>query len=678
MAVRYDDNSISQLKGAERVRLRPEALLGSKGIDGARHGIYEIVGNASDEQLAGFGNKLDIALYEDGSVSVRDYGRGVPLGWNEKEQNWNYYLIYEELYAGGKYDDNQDFLKTITDWDNFKITDVPYLFKVGLNGLGAAATQCTSEYCIVESYRDGQMKRMEYKDGNHCLDALIEEPTDKPNGTFVKWKPDVRVFTDVNIGSKWLDKLCKSLAYVSGFDVTFDNKGTIKEYKGSSIEEEMKESTGSCTMVHNFTHEVDKSGDVCICFADIAVGVGGRGSEFFHNKVEVKGGVHAEAVSNAQYNFFSSLFKKRGLKLNPSDYSGKFSYIISSLSNKVSYRGQTKDSLDDDYVYRCISEAIYNMFEMEYAKGSDWIMDIVEEIQKNIENRMAVAELSKNLKDVEKASKKGKASMKFRPCEAYGKNPDEVEFWIMEGDSAGNSFKNARDPKYQCFLTIRGKSLNVFKSTLDKLIANREIRDIISVLGCGVDLGIDDFESFDISKLRVGKIIFASDADIDGLHIRMLLFLIFYKLFPELLVQGKVFVAQTPLHVINLKNDTSVYCMTDDERNKKIEEIGSYNIKSIDRFKGLGEVNADQLWDTTLNPDTRTLVPLKIDRNDTDIYDVIECLFGKSTDRRKKAILGSMLGSDYDEVMDSIDEMIEYVNNLDLSQVEYEDVTVNA
>ena len=199
----------------------------------------------------------------------------------------------------------------------------------------------------------------------------------------------------------------------------------------------------------------------------------------------------------------------------------------------------------------------------------------------------------------------------------------------------------------------------------------------ISVLGCGVELGIDDFDSFDIRKLRVGKIIFASDADIDGLHIRMLLFLIFYKLFPELLVQGKVYVAQTPLHVINLKNDTSVYCMTDEERNAKIKEIGMGNIKSIDRFKGLGEVNANQLWDTTVNPETRTLIPIKIDRNDTDIYDVIECLFGKSTDRRKRTILGSMLGEDYDSVMGSIDEMVEYVNNLDLSRVEYEDVTVN-
>ena len=676
MAVRYDDNSIDQLLGAERVRKRPEALLGSKGIDGARHGVYEIVGNASDEQLAGFGNKLDIALYEDGSVSVRDYGRGVPLGWNEKIKNWNYYLIYEELYAGGKYDDNQEYLRTVTDWANFKVTDVPYLFKVGLNGLGAAATQCTSEYCIVESYRDGVMRRMDYKKGEHCLDALIEEKTDQPNGTFVRWKPDATVFSDVNIGAKWLDKLCKSLSYVAGFDVTFNNVGVVKNYKGSNIEEEMRNSTGVSVLASNFTHEVDSVGDICICFANVALGKGGRGSEFFHNKVEVRGGVHAEAVSNAQFNFFSEVFKKRGLRVTTSDYSGKISFIVSALSNKVSYRGQTKDSLDDGYVYRCISEAIYNTFQTELAKGSKWLMDVIDEIESSIQNRLAVAEISKNLKNVGKASKKGKASEKFRTCEEYGKNPDKVEFWIMEGDSAGNSFKYARDQKYQCFLTIRGKSLNVFKAKLERLIANKEIRDIISILGCGVELGIDDFESFDISKLRVSKIIFCSDADVDGKHIRMLLFLIFYKLFPQLLVNGNVYIALTPLHVINLKNDTSVYCMTDEERNQKIEEIGMGNIKSIDRFKGLGEVNADQLWDTTVNPETRTLIPLKIDQNDTDIYDVLECFFGKSTDRRKKAILGNMLGSDYDEVMESIDEMIEYVNSLDLNNVEYEDVEV--
>lgn len=678
MSISYDDNSISQLKGAQRVRLRPEALLGSKGVDGARHTVYEIIGNASDEKLAGYGDSLDVALYDDGSISVRDYGRGVPLGWNEKEQNWNYYLIYEELYAGGKYDNYQDLLKEITDWGNFNATDVPYLFKVGLNGLGASATQCTSEYCTVMSYRDGVVRRMDYKDGSHCLDALIEEDTDQPNGTYIRWKPDDRVFSDTDLSPKWVDKLCRNLAYVSGFNVRFNNKGKIKEYKSSTIEEIMREETGECISNSKFAHSVDAAGDVCICFCDVAIGPYGRNNEYFNNKIEVKGGVHSESVNHALYNFLSDIVSKEGLRLTSSDYHSTISVIVSTLCNKVSYRGQTKDSLDDSYVYECIFNCMSDALAREYSKGTKWLVDMTEEVIQNIRNRMAVAELSKNLRDVEKASKKGKTSDKFVSCRSYGKSPEETEFWIFEGNSASDSFKHARDSSFQCFLPIRGKSLNVYKAGLERLISNKEIRDIISILGCGVDLGLDDFETFDINKLRVSKVIICSDADKDGFHIRMLLFVIFFKLFPQLLYNGFLYVATTPLHVLELKSGSYVYCMSDDERDEKIKEIGSSNIKEITRFKGLGEVNADQLWDTTVNPETRKLIQIKVDKNDTDIYNVLECLFGKSTDNRKKAILGSMLGDDYDSLMSSIDEIVEYVNSLNLSDVEYEDIKVTA
>ena len=675
--ISYDDNSIEKLDGAMRVRFRPEALLGSKGIDGARHTIYEIVGNATDEKLAGYGEELDISLHEDGSVSVRDYGRGVPLGWNEKLNDWNYYLIYEELYAGGKYNDYQDLLKGITDWNSFKVTDVPYLFKIGLNGLGAAATQYTSEYCIVESYRDGTMRRMDYKNGAHILDELIEEKTDKPNGTYVHWKPDSKVFMDVDIGAKWLERFCKSLSFVSGFTVRFWNKGKMHEFPKSDIYKEMRESTGICIDSHNFTHTTDKTGDVCICFADIAIGKGGRSNEYYNNSIEVRGGVHADGVVSAAQNFIQGVMKSYSLKANASDMAGKFSFIVSTLSNKVSYRGQTKDSLDDYYIYQCIFEAIYKTLKTEYEKGSAWIMDIVESIKRNVENRMAVEELSKNIKDIEKASKKGKVSEKFRTCELYGVKPDQVEFWIMEGDSAGGSFGEARDPRYQCYLTIKGKSLNVYKATMDRLIANSEIKDIISALGCGVDLGIEGYESFNMSKLRVGKVIFGADADSDGKHIYILLLLIFLKLFPELLYEGRVYIAKTPLYAIRKLDDSFVYCMSEEERNAKIEELGGRGaIKEVKRFKGLGEVNADQLWETTVNPQTRHLLQIKIDRDDPDIYSVIECLFGKSVDQRRKVILDSMLGLGYDDIQSSIDDTVEYINGLGLSNVAYTDVDI--
>ena len=667
----YGNDSITRLKGEERLRMRPEALLGSNGLDGAKHTVIEIIGNATDEKLAGFGNKLDVALYEDHSISIRDYGRGVPLGWNEKEQQWNYFLIYEELYAGGKYSKNQDILKEIDEkdlWSTFKLTDYPYLITIGLNGLGAAASQYTSLHFEVISYRDGKASRMLFEKGVHTLEELEVYDTDEPNGTYIKWKPDDEVFQDTNIPAKWLDKMCKSLSYISGFSVTFNNKGTIVEYESRTVAEEMQASVTNCASAHSFVHIIDSVGDICICDADVVVGSGGRGSEYYHNRVEVSGGVHASSYNNALWAFFDDISKEESVKIKDADYSGKFSVISSTLSNKMSLRGQTKDSLDDQYIFTCLNDCIYSMLKTEYQKGTPWLVDIVEEAIINAQNRIAVAEMSKNLREIERSTKKYKTSDKFVSCKSYAEGKvEETDYFIVEGDSAGGKVKTARNSLYQCYLAIRGKSLNVYKATIAKLIANREIKDIISSLGCGIDLGIDGYESFDITKLKVGRIFFLADADIDGKHIIMLLFLIFYKLFPELLYQGKVYVLDTPLYVLNLKDNTSVYCMNNDELTAKREEIGEQNIRTIDRFKGLGEVDSDVLWETTLNPETRHARQIKIERNDMSMCDVLEVLFGKSTERRKRAILGSMMDN-FDDTMDEMESLADYVEGLGLNE----------
>lgn len=676
----YGEDSISKLEGEKRVRMRPEALLGSKGIDGAKHTVIEIIGNATDERLSGFGDRLDIELHDDDSISVRDYGRGVPLGWNEKAKDWNYYLIYEELYAGGKYGDEkrQKILKRIDEadaWDSFDILDFKGMVSIGLNGLGAAATQCSSSYCEVISYRDGKASRMEYRNGKHCLDELEITDTDEPNGTYVHWKPDDKVFTDTKIPSKWLRALCKQISYVSGFTVNYTHNGKTDEYVGKTLEDEMRDSVGNAVYATNKVHMLDNEGDMCVCQAEVVIGEGGRGTEYFHNRVEMHGGVHSTSFSTAVSSFFDSIRSEYGIKFRDSDYAGKISVISSTLSNKMSARNQTKDSLDDQFIFLCLYECILNTLKSEYTKGTPWLMKVVHDAVENAKNRIALAEMSKNLQSVERSIKRHKTSEKFVSCEAYEQGKaEEVEYFIVEGDSAGGRVKTARDSYYQCYLAIRGKSLNVYKATIDQLIANNEIKDMISSLGCGIDLGIDGYESFDISKLKVGKIIFLADADVDGDHILMLLFLICLKLFPELLYEGKIYVAETPLYVINCTDNTAVYCMNNEELEAKRKEIGESNIRTIDRFKGLGETEADVLWETTLNPEKRVLRQLKIERNDMELADALEVLFGKSTARRKQAILGSMMDN-FDEILEENENLYDFVEGLGLDEnLDVEDV----
>lgn len=676
---KYDDNSITQLKGAERVRLRPAAILGSNGLEGAKHTVIEIIGNATDEKLAGYGDKLYIRYDDSGYITVRDYGRGVPLGWNEKENNWNYFLIYEELYAGGKYSSNKEVLEDIEerdDWGNFRIEDYNYLVSIGLNGLGAASTQFTSESFDVISYRDGKASHMAFRKGYHSLEELEVFDTDEPNGTYICWKPDDEVFTDTDIPAKWFEKLCKSLAYVSGFNVTFEYKGNITEYNASTISDVMKNETGESLYSHAFKHVRDAENDICICDAEIAIGPEGKKNEFYHNRVEVSGGAHTTGFNSGLYDFFALISKNVGVKIREVDYANTISIIISTLANKASMRNQTKDSIDDSWIMDFLRTTVYNMMSTAYDKGTPWVTEVVDKVVQNANNRIAVQEMSKNMREIETTTRRHKVSQKFITCRSYeDKKSEETEFLIVEGDSAGGAVLHARDSRYQCLMPIRGKSLNVYKATISKLIANREILDMISVLGCGIDLDIEGYTGFNMENLRVGKVIFCADADVDGLHINMLLTLIFIKLFPQLLIDGRVYVALPPLYIVNLKDGTFRYCMDEDELSQVRNELGS-QIRSIDRFKGLGEMNKDALWESTLNPQTRRLKQLKIESNDMDMYDTLEVLFGKSTDRRKQAILGTMLGTDYEETLSEMDSIADIIESMNMNEdLEVEEVT---
>lgn len=667
----YNDNSISQLKGADRVRLRPEALLGSRGLDGAKHTVWEIIGNSVDEKLSGFGSKIIVGLNPDDSIYVRDYGRGIPMGWNEKEEQYNWYLIFCELYAGGKYGKNQEILQDIEKrnaWDDFRIENYSYLTSIGLNGLGCAITQCTSKYFIVKSYRDGKKYEMHFENGEPAWSEMSVETSDEPNGTYICWKPDDKVFTDTHIPAKWLENIAKTLSYVAGIDIEFNDNGVVNTYPASSISNIMRENAGKVAYAHSFKHIIDNEGDICICDAEIALGPKGHGSDYFHNKVSVSGGAHSTGYSSGVSQFFLMISQNTGVRIREQDYSGLISCIISTLANKASLRNQTKDSIDDNWIMVFLSDSVYDLLRKEYDKGTPWLKEVVDTAVENAKNRIAVAEMAKNLREVQSSVKKHKTSQKFTSCRTYTEGrTEETEFFIAEGDSAGGQIITSRDSSYQCVLPIRGKSLNLYKASIEKLVGNREIRDIISILGCGIDLGIEEIETFNRNKLKVGKVIIAADADEDGKHICMLIAVMFIRLFPQLLYEGRLYKAEPPLYVINLRNGDRIYCVNEAELQKKREEYAG-SISSVDRMKGLGEMDPEDLSKTILNPATRHLTQIKIDPEDSDVYATLELLFGKSTAERKRIILGSILGTNFDDAVSDMQSISEYIEGLDLDQ----------
>lgn len=698
----YDDSSIDMLVGAARVRKRPANTLGSDGLDGARHGFTEIYGNALDERGAGFGDKLDIIYYEDGSMSVRDYGRGVPLGWNEKWKKYNWHVVYNEMYGGGKYEDSQDKLRAITDWSKFDSKAINYLFSVGLNGLGAASTQYTSAFFDVISIRNNPETGKNEKTEMHFVHGLpiIDgEPvnvfttdydfttykqevveTDEPTGTFIHWLPDDEVFSDINVGGVWLYDTCKNITGVANIDLHFENRqtGFVKDIPAGTLDTLIVERCGSKLLDENVIHisdlqhgntKVNKKPFIWVCQAEISLAFTKHHIDniCFHNSVQMGGGVQYLAVSDAIYRFMTEQGKARGVKFDAHDYDDCFTAVVSTYSNYASFRGQTKDAVDNDFIYETVYDMIYKRLNLEVGKRNKVILDIIDTAVREAEARIAAKEAAKLVRESAKVTRL-KEPEKFVSCLAYeNKKYEEAELWITEGDSAAGGIKNARDKATQAIYPIRGKGLNVLKVGLDRILANKEIKEIFALLGTGYDLNIDNVQLFDINKLKFGKIIFATDADEDGYQIRVLLYLTFYKLAPELLRQGKVFIAETPRFKITLSGGEEVFALNDEERDKIINEnVG--RISNIQRFKGLGEVSKDVLRKTTVAPETRNLIPLTIDLDNPMEREFIDALFGVDKYHQRKEILTAALGADVADMLDENALILESIDSMDIEE----------
>ena len=682
----YNDNSIELLTGAERVRKRVAVMLGTNDLNGALHCIEEILGNSFDEGESGYGDELEVHLYNDNSISVRDYGRGVPLGWNEKVGNWNWHNVYNELYGGGKYAENQNILKSITDWSTFDPKSINYLFSVGLNGLGGASTQYTSEFFTVKSYRDGKVTTMNFKKGYPIINgepvdmfatdlgdlkqyAPLVEDTTEPNGTYIHWRPDKEIFIETQIPSEWVKETCRNSADVTGLRIHFisDVTGEDIVYDAHNLEHliedncqnniiETSQGTKAINSISTLAHGTVKQNNensVWVCKADISIAYTKSYARnvCFHNNIKMGGGQQYLALDVAVADFFTELTKQTGIKLDSRDYEGVFTFIVSSYSNIADYRGQTKDEVGNQFVFDTIYDMVITHLRQEYGKGTPEITEALQRVIKEAQARIQIKELSKQIREHNKILKQEKPE-KFTPCRAYDeKNPSIAELWITEGDSAKSSVKKARDKNFQAIFPIRGKILNVLKSSLDRILKNQEISGIFGILGTGMDFGTKDIENtFDIDKLRFDKVIIATDADEDGAQIRVLLFLIFYKLAPELLRRGHIYIAPTPK--FSLKYDTgTLFALDDAEKEKLIAENGMPRV--ISRFKGLGEMPAEILRETTVNPETRyPLIQLKVDCNDEVARRYIDVLFGEDKFHERKSFLANILGISSDVIED--------------------------
>lgn len=662
------------LKGKDQLRVRPAVMLGSADLRAAQHTFTEIFGNALDEAASGYGTKIEVELKTDYSMRVRDFGRGVPLGWNEEHNEYEFKLIFEQLYAGSKYGDNLEVLDSITPevLKTFRFEDYENLSSVGMNGLGATSTQYTSDWMTVRSINDeGVCSTMEYRDG----ESIWKEPkitqVDEPSGSDVSWKPADSVFSnDTKIPTSWVRRQAQNISVVAGLDVIFTGPdGVVENFDATTLEDYLREEVGESVYSREIYMAVEpKIKKKVITETKVAVGPA-SGSNFemryYQNYVEVKRGVHEEALASAFAAFFMSAARDKGVKLKEDDFNGMLTGVVSTRSTHVGFANQTKDSVDSQYIYDGIYRTVINLLNREKSKGTPWLAELADRVVEIAENRMAAEEIRKRVNKISKEiSTRRTLPEKFVSCSNYDKkNYADTEIWIAEGDSALGGIKLARDAKSQALFPIKGKSLNLYRASLDKLLGNKEILAIMQILGTGIDLGEGvkhDRAQFDIKKLRAGKIIFASDADKDGYHIRMLLTVMFWRLFPELIEGGYVYIAESPIIGIKKGRVYSQFFYTNQEFDAHVAEHGDgFNGSTIVRFKGLGQMNAPELAETTVLPGKRRLVQVKFDPNDQEVLDTLLVLFGSNTDGRKKAILSNMMENDatFEEVIRELNAM---------------------
>ena len=610
----YGNESIQSLKGADRVRKRPAVIFGSDGIEGCEHAVFEIISNSIDEARAGYGDKITVTRYKDGSIEVEDFGRGCPVDWNSNEQRYNWELLFCELYAGGKYDAGGD-----------------YEYSLGLNGLGLCSTQYSSEWMDVEICRDGFLYNLHFEHGENVGGLKKEATARKKTGSKIRWKPDDQVFTDINVPLEWFQEVIKRQAVVNAglLFILRDQKpgGGFENYEylyQNGISDYVKELVGSeqtLTGVQFWQGErigrdrEDKPEykvkmQFACCFANRVKLI-----EYYHNSSHLEhGGSPEKAVKSAFVSQIDAYIKNSGKylknesKISFQDVEECLVLVSSSFSSQTSYENQTKKAITNKFVAEAMTDFLKHQLEVFFIENPDDAARVAEQVLINKRSRENAEKTRMNLK------KKLTATMditnrvqKFVDCRT--KDISKREIYIVEGDSALGACKQGRDSEFQAIMPVRGKILNCLKADYDKIFKNDIITDLLKVLGCGVEVkskANKELSSFDLDNLRWSKVVICTDADVDGYQIRTLILTMLYRLTPTLIEKGYVFIAESPLYEINCKDDT-YFAYTEEEKTRIIEKLGKAKY-TVQRSKGLGENEPDMMWLTTMNPETRRLI----------------------------------------------------------------------
>ena len=638
----YDNSSISMLKDEERVRKRPAVIFGSDDLEGCKHAVFEILSNAIDEAREGHGDLIVVTRYEDLSVDVEDFGRGCPVDWNEKEQRYNWELVFCEMYAGGKYD----------------VNGANYEYSLGLNGLGTCATQYASEYFDAVIRRDGYKYTLHFEKGRNVGGLKREAADRKKTGSYFRWKPDREVFTEIDIPADYFRDVIRRQAVVNkGITFRFrnqvDGKFEVTEYcYENGITQYLEELAGDDAFTMPAYFETERRGRDSDNRPEMKLKITAAFAfskkvshiEYYHNSSWLEhGGSPDRAVRSGFVTAFDKYIRESGKytknesKLIFQDIQDSLILVTNCFSTIASFENQTKKSVNSRFIQEAMTAFFRENLQVWFLENKAEADRAADQILVNKRSRETAEKAKISIKKkLTGAMDISNRVQKFVDCRS--RDVSKRELYIVEGDSALGSVKLSRDAEFQGIMPVRGKILNCLKADYDRIFKSEIITDLLKVIGCGVEVSskkIKDLTAFDLNNLRWNKVVICTDADEDGFQIRTLILTMLYRLTPTLIREGYVYIAESPLFEIIYK-DKTWFAYNEPEKVKILRELEGKKV-TINRSKGLGENDPEMMWMTTMNPETRRLIKvMPEDAERTALY--FDMLLGNDLGARKDFI----------------------------------------